>query len=206
MFGRDLGEQATADNPGGVYLVPLIVDKCIEAVETSALDYEGIYRKTGGASQSRLITQLFERGDYSAFDLRDSERFSDICSVTSVLKNYFRSLPVPLLTFDLYEDFISAAEIPDPTSKYQVLQQLVNKLPLAHYYTLQKLMIHLHCIHEHRDMNKMNARNLGVVFGPTLMKSRHPGAEFSDMAQKAHSVGWLVENARSIFSTSESQQ
>lgn len=159
MFGRDLTEQATADNPGGVYLVPLIVDKCIEAVETlgkanarewshnsrsQALDYEGIYRKTGGASQSRLITQLFERGDYSAFDLRDSERFSDICSVTSVLKNYFRSLPVPLLTFDLYEDFISAAEIPDPTSKYQVLQQLVNKLPLAHYNTLQKLMIHLH--------------------------------------------------------------
>lgn len=35
MFGRDLTEQATADNPGRVYLVPRIVDKCIEAVETS---------------------------------------------------------------------------------------------------------------------------------------------------------------------------
>ncbi|KAF8744948.1 hypothetical protein AX14_012772 [Amanita brunnescens Koide BX004] len=202
MFGRDLTEQATADNPGRVYLVPRIVDKCIEAVETSALDYEGIYRKNGGASQSRLITQLFERGDYSAFDLRDPERFPDICSVTSVLKNYFRSLPVPLLTFDLYEDFISAAEIPDPTSKYQVLQQLVNKLPPAHYQTLQKLVIHLHCIHENRDENRMNARNLGVVFGPTLMKSRYPSAEFDNMAEKAHSVGWLIENARSIFSAS----
>lgn len=35
MFGRDLTEQATADNPGRVYLVPHIVDKCIEAVEAS---------------------------------------------------------------------------------------------------------------------------------------------------------------------------
>jgi Rho-type GTPase-activating protein 1/2 len=109
-----------------------------------ALDYEGIYRKTGGAGQSRLITQLFEQGDYSAFDLRDDERFPDVCSVTSVLKNYFRSLPVPLLTFDLYEEFISAAQISDPGLKHQTLQQLVNKLPRAHYQTLRKLMIHLH--------------------------------------------------------------
>lgn len=63
----------------------------------------------------------------------------------------------------------------------------------------------------------MNARNLGVVFGrtphsfqspnvilicptlATLMRSRDPGAEFSDMAGKALSVEWLVENAQRIF-------
>lgn len=73
------------------------------------MDYEGIYRKTGGASQSKMITQLFERGDYDSFDLRDSDQFNDICSVTSVLKTYFRSLPNPLLTFDLHEQFVIAA-------------------------------------------------------------------------------------------------
>lgn len=199
MFGRDLTEQATTDCSGADHFVPHIVEKCIEAVETLALDYEGLYRKNGGAGQSRLITQLFERGDYSAFDLRDSERFPDICSVTSVLKNYFRSLPVPLLTFDLCDDFISAAQIPDPRLKYQTLQQLVKKLPRAHYQTLKKLMLHLHHVHEHNDQNRMNARNLGVVFGPTLMRSRYPGSEFSDMAGKALSIEWLVENAPSIF-------
>jgi hypothetical protein len=73
------------------------------------MDYEGIYRKNGGSSQSKLITQLFERGDYEAFDLRDSDAFNDICSVTSVLKNYFRALPDPLLTYQLHEAFVSAA-------------------------------------------------------------------------------------------------
>jgi hypothetical protein len=73
------------------------------------MDYEGIYRKTGGASQSKMITQLFERGDYDAFDLRDSDQFNDICSVTSVLKTYFRSLPNPLLTFELHEQFVTVA-------------------------------------------------------------------------------------------------
>jgi Rho-type GTPase-activating protein 1/2 len=143
--------------------VPVIVDKCIEAVEMlgsstpsdrvktlvltsglAALDYEGIYRKNGGAGQSKAITQLFERGDYAAFDLRDSDRFSDICSVTSVLKTYFRSLPVPLLTYDLHDNFMRAASIKDVAMKNKTMLDLVNKLPKEHYYTLRILMLHLH--------------------------------------------------------------
>jgi len=34
----------------------------------------------------------------------------------------------------------------------------------------------------------MNARNLGVVFGPTLMRPMDSPKEFSDMAGKALSV------------------
>lgn len=72
------------------------------------MDYEGIYRKTGGSGQSKAITALFERGDYEAFDLTDSDAFNDISSVTSVLKNYFRMLPNPLLTFGMHEAFVGA--------------------------------------------------------------------------------------------------
>lgn len=66
----------------------------------------------------------------------------------------------------------------------------------------------------------MNARNLGVVFGrqccpltvhltytdvlalappATLIKSPDPGAEFSDMAQRALFVEWLVEHTPQLF-------
>lgn len=73
------------------------------------MEYEGIYRKTGGAGQSKAITHAFERGDYESFDLRDVDAFNDISSVTSVLKTYFRKLPNPLLTFELHESFVQAA-------------------------------------------------------------------------------------------------
>ncbi len=73
------------------------------------MEYEGIYRKTGGSSQSKQITQLFERGDYESFDLADVEVFNDISSVTSALKTYFRQLPDPLLTHELHESFVAAA-------------------------------------------------------------------------------------------------
>ncbi|KAH7911029.1 RhoGAP-domain-containing protein [Hygrophoropsis aurantiaca] len=205
MFGRELIEQVKSDCRWGERRVPIIVEKCIEAVETLALDYEGIYRKTGGSGQTKVISQLFERGDYAAFDLRDTDRFNDICSVTSVLKTYFRTLPIPLLTYDLHEEFISAAGSKDPVTKTKMLQELINKLPLEHYQTLRLLVLHLSRVREHSDRNLMNARNLGVVFGPTLMRSRDPGAEFSDMAGKALMVEWLVENATSIFQTPPSR-
>ncbi|EAU91294.2 signal transducer [Coprinopsis cinerea okayama7 len=202
MFGRDLIEQVRADSKGGERRIPVIVEKCVDAVEALALDYEGIYRKTGGSGQQRAITALFERGDYAAFDLQDSDRFNDICSVTSVLKTYFRSLPVPLLTFDLHDQFISSMGIRDTEAKHQALVDLVNKLPTEHYYTLKKLMIHLHHVMLQSEVNRMTARNLGVVFGPTLMKSRDPSQEFSDMAGKALFIEWLIENAPVIFNES----
>ncbi|KAG1812065.1 uncharacterized protein BJ212DRAFT_1277185 [Suillus subaureus] len=199
MFGRDLVEQVRSDSKRGERRVPVIVEKCIDAVEALALDYEGIYRKTGGSGQTKIITQLFERGDYGAFDLRDDDRFNDICSVTSVLKTYFRQLPVPLLTYDLHGEFISATSLKDPGLKTQYMQELINRLPSEHYHTLRLLVLHLHRVLEHSDKNLMNARNLGVVFGPTLMRSSDPGSEFSDMAGKAMMIEWLVDNAPSIF-------
>ncbi|KII92259.1 hypothetical protein PLICRDRAFT_37049 [Plicaturopsis crispa FD-325 SS-3] len=203
MFGRDLTEQVRSDTKVTNRLVPIIVEKCISAVEALAMDYEGIYRKTGGSGQSKAITQLFERGDYHTFDLCDSDRFNDICSVTSVLKNYFRSLPIPLLTYDLHDNFMMAAEIKDPSLKNKELYELVTRLPVEHYETLRVLMLHLHRVMLQSDVNLMTSRNLGVVFGPTLMRSRDPSAEFSDMAGKALSVEWFVENAETIFGASQ---
>ncbi|KAH0828045.1 hypothetical protein J3R83DRAFT_3695 [Lanmaoa asiatica] len=215
IFGRDLVDQVRYDLRWGDRKVPVIVEKCIGAVEalgqsptlvaqspvdvSSALDFEGIYRKTGGSGQTKTITQLFDRGDYASFDLRDTERFNDICSVTSVLKTYFRSLPVPLLTYDLHEEFIAAAGLRESSMKTKQLQELVGRLPPEHYHTLRFLVLHLHHVREHSDTNLMNSRNLGVVFGPTLMWSRDPGSEFSDMAGKALMIEWLVENAPTIF-------
>lgn len=161
IFGRDLVDQVRSDLRWGDRKVPVVVEKCIEAVDTlgecllcicwhsllilfTALDFEGIYRKTGGSSQTKMIIQLFDQGDYTAFDLRDVDRFNDICSVTSVLKTYFRSLPVPLLTYDLHEEFIAATGLKDPALKMKQIQELAGRLPPEHYHTLRLLVLHLY--------------------------------------------------------------
>ncbi|KAN0061207.1 Rho-type gtpase-activating protein [Thecaphora frezii] len=194
MFGRDLVEQAEAENRE----VPLVVDKCIQAVEAFGMDYEGIYRKSGGSSQLKVITQLFERG--AAFDLEDVDRFNDVSAITSVLKNYFRELPVPLLTFELHEDFIRLAEAKlDGAAKAQQMGALIEKLPKPHYSTLKSLVLHLHRVQQRSEENRMNARNLGVVFGPTLMKSGDPAQEFAHMGGKAMTIEYFIEHAEELF-------
>jgi len=68
------------------------------------MDVEGVYRKSGGASQVTQVKSGFEKS--SDYDISDPDL--DIHSVTSALKNYFRRLPVPLITFDVYDQFLEA--------------------------------------------------------------------------------------------------
>jgi hypothetical protein len=103
MFGFDLSERVKIENRS----VPLIVEECIKEVEKRGLDYEGIYRKSGGAAQIRSIQLSFDHGE--KINLSDEEEYNDICAITSVLKQYFRELPNPLLANELYDTFIKVS-------------------------------------------------------------------------------------------------
>lgn len=103
MFGSDLSERVRVENR----TVPLIVEECIKEVEARGLDYEGIYRKSGGAAQIRAIQLAFDNGEN--INLSDEDEYNDICAITSVLKQYFRELPDPLLTYELYDKFIQVS-------------------------------------------------------------------------------------------------
>jgi hypothetical protein len=95
LFGSDLVERTEYERRQ----IPAVVTRCIEEVELRGMDQEGIYRKTGGNSQVNMIKDGFDKNEN--FDISDPDL--DITAVTSVLKQYFRKLPIPLLTFDVYE-------------------------------------------------------------------------------------------------------
>jgi hypothetical protein len=95
LFGSDLSERADYERRQ----IPSVVTRCIEEVELRGMDQEGIYRKTGGNSQVNMIKDGFDKDEN--FDISDPDL--DITAVTSVLKQYFRKLPMPLLTFEVYE-------------------------------------------------------------------------------------------------------
>lgn len=175
MFGRALSDQVQAEGSGRK--APLVVEKCIQAVEHMGMDYEGIYRKSGGTSQLKIITQLFE--NRQPFNLEDTDRFNDISAVTSVLKNYFRELPEPLLTFELYQRFIECTDSKvDVAKKEAEMRELVRALPKEHFDTLKMLIDHLHRVQDMAEYNRMNSRNLGVVFGREYKQSLNKNAEY----------------------------
>jgi Rho-type GTPase-activating protein 1/2 len=95
LFGSDLQERADFERRQ----IPCVVTRCIEEVELRGMDVEGIYRKTGGNSQVKMVQEGFDKSE----DYDISDPGLDITAVTSVLKQYFRKLPNPLLTFEVYE-------------------------------------------------------------------------------------------------------
>ncbi|NXW86756.1 RHG30 protein, partial [Alopecoenas beccarii] len=64
---------------------------------------DGIYRLSGVSSNIQRLRQEFE--GTGCPDLRRDIYLQDIHCVSSLLKSYFRELPNPLLTYQLYDKF-----------------------------------------------------------------------------------------------------
>ncbi|XP_029978732.1 rho GTPase-activating protein 21a isoform X3 [Sphaeramia orbicularis] len=150
--------------------VPLIVEVCCKLVEDRGLEYTGIYRVPGNnAAISNMQEELNNKG-MNDIDIQD-DKWRDLNVISSLLKSFFRKLPEPLFTNDKYADFIEANRIEDPVDRLKVIKRLLHELPDHHYETLKFLSAHLKTVAENSEKNKMEPRNLAIVFGPTLVRT-----------------------------------
>ncbi|KAG9067554.1 hypothetical protein KI688_012338 [Linnemannia hyalina] len=204
IFGCDLAEQLVRDETD----LPEIVVKCTEAIERFGMDIKGIYRVSGITSATNRLRSAFDR-DCSAVDLNSEENCGDINSVASVLKTWFRELPDPLLTRQLYPEFIRAANIEDPSLQLMNLHQVTNQLPDPNYATLKFLMCHLNKVQANQEVNKMGASNLGLIFGPTLTSTSGGGdavTELADMGLQCRIIESLLNNYGAIFDIEDDEE
>ncbi|VDL78078.1 unnamed protein product [Nippostrongylus brasiliensis] len=109
-----------------------------------------------------------QRFDFQ-LDLGDP-RWRDVNVVSSFLKMFLRKLPEPLLTDKLYPFFIDANRIASHHNRLHKLRNLLRKLPRHHYATLRYLIYHLHEITKNSQVNKMETRNLALMFGPSIVR------------------------------------
>ncbi|XP_075903592.1 rho GTPase-activating protein 21a isoform X2 [Nelusetta ayraudi] len=150
--------------------VPLIVEVCCKLVEDRGLDYTGIYRVPGNnAAISNMQEELNSKG-MGDIDIHD-DKWRDLNVISSLLKSFFRKLPEPLFTNDKYAEFIEANRTEDPVGRLKVIKRLLHELPQHHYETLKFLSAHLKTVAENSEKNKMEPRNLAIVFGPTLVRT-----------------------------------
>lgn len=57
----------------------------------------------------------------------------DVHAVSSVLKQYFRELPNPLCTYQLYEKFVNAISPPSSKERFENIKEVIKELPPPHY-------------------------------------------------------------------------
>ncbi|XP_070838819.1 rho GTPase-activating protein 42 [Chaetodon trifascialis] len=175
------------------------VKKCIELVETRGITTLGLYR-TGGVNSrvQRLMTSVF--ASTAPADMQLDADTWDNKTITSGLKNYFRCLAEPLLTYRLHKEFIKAAKYDDQKHRVRAIHALVHKLPEKNRAMLDLLTSHLHKVSSHSDQNMMTVSNLGMIFGPTLMRSlEETVAAMMNIKFQNIVVEIIIENHHKIF-------
>ncbi|XP_043594790.1 uncharacterized protein LOC122573017 isoform X6 [Bombus pyrosoma] len=182
--------------------VPLIVEMCTSIVEARGLEVVGIYRVPGNTAAISHLTDSVNKG-FENINLQDP-RWSDVNVISSLLKSFFRQLPDSLLTAELYPMFIDADKVEDPQRRMTTIRKLLRDLPEHHFETLKYLMFHLKRIVEHSEVNKMEAKNLAIVFGPTLVRASGSRDNMvtmvTDMSHQCRIVESLLNNVDWFFS------
>ncbi|XP_071370919.1 rho GTPase-activating protein 26-like isoform X2 [Centroberyx affinis] len=176
-----------------------VVKKFIYAVETRGIDEQGLYRIVGVNSRVQKLLSLAMDPKTCADVELDSPEW-EIKTITSAIKHYLRMLPAPLMTYQYQRSFIKAAKLDNPEARVTEIHAIVHRLPEKNRQMLELLTKHLANVASHHQQNLMTVANLGVVFGPTLLRPQEETvAAIMDIKFQNIVVEILIENHERIF-------
>uniref|UniRef100_A0A3Q2CPI4 Rho GTPase activating protein 9 n=1 Tax=Cyprinodon variegatus TaxID=28743 RepID=A0A3Q2CPI4_CYPVA len=197
--------------------VPRFVRLCTEAVEKRGLDTDGIYRVSGNLAVIQKLRFLVDHERALTTDGRfmfpadlvqeeklnlDESEWEDIHVVTGALKLFFRELPEPLVPYGFFTDIVETVKMTDHMDKVDRLKCLVLNMPPPNHDTLKFMCRHLRRVLEHSDVNRMTTQNIGIVFGPTLMRPEHDNGNMAvNMVYQNQAVELILSEFDHIFGT-----
>lgn len=201
-FGCDLTEHLESSGQD----VPLVLRSCAEFIEEHGV-VDGIYRLSGITSNIQKLRQEF--GSDQCPDLTREVYLQDIHCVGSLCKLYFRELPNPLLTYQLYTKFTDAVSCSVEGDQLSQIQNVIQELPPSHYRTLEYLSRHLTHIASFSSTTNMHIRNLALVWAPNLLRSKeiedsgcNGDAAFMEVRVQQVVIEFILNHMEQIFSQS----
>uniref|UniRef100_A0A8C7S220 Rho GTPase activating protein 33 n=1 Tax=Oncorhynchus mykiss TaxID=8022 RepID=A0A8C7S220_ONCMY len=197
VFGCDLGEHLL--NSG--LDVPQVLKSCSEFIEKHGV-VDGIYRHSGVSSNIQKLRHEFDSENVP--DLTKDMYMQDIHCVGSLCKLYFRELPNPLLTYQLYDKFAMT-----DGERMVKVHDVIQQLPPPHYRTLEYLVRHLAGLATCSGETNMHIKNLAIVWAPNLLRSMEieavglSGADpFKEVRIQSVVVEFLLGHVDVLFSDS----
>ncbi|XP_028392970.1 rho GTPase-activating protein 11A-like isoform X2 [Dendronephthya gigantea] len=209
-------DHGSYDNPNAVFGIPLdrlttknigCNDYCpvprflVEATTCleNHLSSEGLFRKSGSSVRQRQLRKTIEEGGTFAE--------AQPHDVASLLKQFFRELPEPLLTNQLHDHFLKSLQLGSKNEQTMAILLLCILLPIEHLYTLQYFVKFMSKVAEKSEESKMGTANLAIVLTPNFMHSagKKDNVNSSEKLLKEQTlvVQILLENASGIGVVSE---
>ncbi|KAM4036743.1 unconventional myosin-IXa isoform 5-T5 [Anomaloglossus baeobatrachus] len=174
-FGVELSRLTNEDRT-----VPVLLEKLISYIEMHGLYTEGIYRKPGSNNKIRELRQNLDT-DIESVNLDDY----NIHVIASVFKQWLRELPNPLMTFELYEEFLRSMGLGDRKETVRGVYSVIDQLSRTHLSTLERLIFHLVRIAQQEETNRMSANALAIVFAPCILRC----PDTTDPLQSVQDIG-----------------
>lgn len=156
---------------------------------------EGIYRKAGSSTNIQKLMAALRK---DAFEVQITRSEYNEHDVSSALKRFLRELPEPLMG-KLAVSFLSVSQMKSFNDKIQAYRELLQRLPTVEYQSLKKLLGHLHFIQAQREINKMKAENLALVFGPTLMQPNSNENHYTMDTRDNEVISELILNYKKLY-------
>ncbi|XP_063148671.1 rho GTPase-activating protein 44 isoform X1 [Candoia aspera] len=183
-FGKPLEEHLAVS--GREIAFP--IEACVTMLLECGMQEEGLFRVAPSASKLKKLKAAL---DCCVVDVQ--EYSADPHAIAGALKSYLRELPEPLMTFELYEEWIQASNIQDQDKRLQALWNALEKLPKASYNNCRYLIKFLANLTEYQDANKMTPSNIAIVLGPNLLWPQTEGNITEMMATVSLQIVAIIE-------------
>ncbi|KTG33749.1 hypothetical protein cypCar_00003822 [Cyprinus carpio] len=194
---RERGIDAQLDDEGISF-----VKNSINAIETRGINDQGLYRVVGVSSKVQKLLKLMIDEKSSEIDLATSEDW-DVKTITSALKLYLRITQGSFYIAAAAELSVFMNDTKSATPESRVaghMSVLVIKCQRGTELVPSLVTKHLPTVAANSKQNLMTVANLGVVFGPTLMRPQEETvAAIMDLKFQNIVVEILIEQHEKIF-------
>uniref|UniRef100_A0A8D0ZYL8 Rho GTPase-activating protein 44 n=1 Tax=Sus scrofa TaxID=9823 RepID=A0A8D0ZYL8_PIG len=129
-FGKPLEEHLTIS--GREIAFP--IEACVTMLLECGMQEEGLFRVAPSASKLKKLKAAL---DCCVLDVQ--EYSADPHAIAGALKSYLRELPEPLMTFELYDEWIQASNIQEQDKRLQALWNACEKLPRANHNNIRNI-------------------------------------------------------------------
>ncbi|XP_023823371.1 uncharacterized protein [Salvelinus sp. IW2-2015] len=178
-FGRDLIMLPQCDLTDMSGTVPkFLVDAC--EFLSQHLHTEGLFRKTGSFSRMRALRAGLEQGE-TVFSLPHSATLQP-CDVASLVKQFLRELPSPLIPMDLQVPLCRAQGLEEEGGQEQGKDGallLTALFPPSHSRALRYFCTFLRQTAQRCKENRMEVGNLALVIAPNLLHCPAGGSKLT---------------------------
>ncbi|XP_039543080.1 rho GTPase-activating protein 44 isoform X4 [Pimephales promelas] len=164
------------------------IEACVTMLLECGMEEEGLFRVAPSASKLKKLKASLDCG------VLDVQEYSaDPHAIAGALKSYLRELPEPLMSFELYDEWIQASNIQDMDKRLQALLGTCEKLPSDNLNNFRYLIKFLAKLTEYQDANKMTPGNIAIVLGPNLLWTHSEGNMTEMMTTVSLQIVGIIE-------------